>query len=83
VPLPVESAAKQIFRVPADNVANSESSSSQVSSKPVVFTSVELPSVAVCLTELPTVCVESQSASETKLVKMPVPGIRYSQMVWS
>jgi len=72
--LPVESAARQIVRVPADNVVNSEPSGSRVSSSPVVSTSVGQLSVAVCPTELPTVRVESQSASEATLVKTPVSG---------
>jgi len=60
--------------VPADNVVNSEPLGSRVSSSPVVSTSVGQLSVAVCPTELPTVRVESQSASEATLVKTPVSG---------
>ena len=59
--------------MPADNVVNSVSSSSQVSSVPVVSTSVGQLSVTISPIELPTVCVESQA--DDVVVGLQVPNV--------
>ena len=64
-PLSVTSSAvSQINSEPAGNFVSSES--------PVVTASIGLPSIAICLTELPTVCVENLSTGAETFVKTPV-----------
>jgi len=64
-PLSVTSSAvSQINSEQAGNSASSES--------PMVTASIGLPFIAICLTELPTVCVENLSTGTETFVKTPV-----------
>ena len=61
-------------------INNSEQAGNSASSEsPVVTAFIELPSIAICLTELTTVCVENLSTGAKTFVK--TPGVQTSRRV--